>query len=241
MSAHTTASQYPSESPDHQAREEIQMRTDEEALDIRAPAVYAAMSAVQQALAKSGVGKNGTNQQQHFRYRAWDDVQQALAPILAENKLLIIPRITSREESALQSRSGGTIFRVVLSGDIEFVSGVDGSRYAYPAKGEAMDSGDKATSKAITMLVKYAVLHGLCIPLAGVPDADATTPEETVPAKITEKQAADLDALIQEVGADHKGFVDWLKIDALTNLPASEYERAVKALERKRKAVKEAA
>lgn len=213
----------------------------EEALDIRAPAVYAAMSAVQQALAKSGVGKNGTNQQQHFSYRAWDDVQQALAPILAENHLLIIPRISNREESTLQSRSGGTIFRVVLSGEIEFVSGVDGSRYAYPAKGEAMDSGDKATSKAITMLVKYAVLHGLCIPLAGVPDADETTPEETVLAKITDKQASDMEALIEEVGADRQGFVDWLKIDTLANLPAADYARAVKALERKRTAVQGAA
>lgn len=104
----------------------------------------------------------------------------------------------------------------------------------------------KADPQGIGSTITYARRYALAAIVGVAPEDDdgnaASSGQETPsPAKITEKQAADLDALIEEVGADHKGFVDWLKIDALTNLPASEYERAVKALERKRKAVKEAA
>lgn len=198
------------------------------------PAIFAAMTAVQAALTRVGVGKDGVNQQQNFKYRAWDAVQQALAPILADNKMLIIPRVEQREENTSQTKNGSVMYRVVLSGAIQFVSGVDGSTFEYPAKGEAMDSGDKATSKAITMMVKYAVLHGLCIPLEGVADGDAESAPETVPPRVTDSQAADLEALIDEVGADKQGFLEWLKTDSIENIPAKDFSRAVKALERKR-------
>ena len=53
---------------------------------------------------------------------------------------------------------------------------------------------------------------------------------------ITPKQAADLRALAEETGSDVKKFCDYFKIDVIENLPASMYESAVKAFEKKRKA-----
>lgn len=141
--------------------------------------IHEAMHAVQAEMSKVGVGKDGYNQQQRFQFRAWDDVQQKLSPFLAKHKMLVIPHVTKREQTEHSTKSGGMQFKVVLSGEIAFVSGVDGSEYRYPAVGEGMDSGDKATSKALTMMVKYALLHGLQIPLHGVDDADAASPEET--------------------------------------------------------------
>lgn len=201
--------------------------------EAKTAAVYSAMSAVQAALSKVGVGKNATNQQQHFKYRAWDDVQNALAPILAEHKLLIIPRVSEREESRLQTKSGANLFRVILRGEIAFVSGEDGSSYAYPAMGEAMDSGDKATSKAITMMVKYAVTHGLCIPLAGVADGDAETAPETQEATISKEQQETLHEYILDTESDEAQFLAWLKVESMDQVPESSYNRALKQLKRK--------
>ena len=151
-----------------------------EAVEVHESAhVYSAISAVQADLSKSGVGKNGKNQQQGFKFRAWDDVQQALSPILARHKVFVVPCIQERECAERSTQRGNTIYHVVLHGEIQFVSGVDGSSFAFPCMGESMDTGDKATSKAITMMVKYGLLHGLQIPLEGAADADRETPEET--------------------------------------------------------------
>ncbi len=208
------------------------------------PAIFGAMSAAQADLARAGVAKLGKNQQQGFMYRAWDDLQQALAPILAAHRLLIIPHIESRTESSVTTKSGSQMFRVVLQGHLEFLSGVDGSSYRFQAFGEASDTGDKGTSKALTMLVKYAVLHAFCVPLAGVPDSDAETAPETAPEtpadpvsdKITEIQIADLQALAEEGGADMDKFLKFLGVSTLAELPAAEVSDALHALERKRSA-----
>lgn len=144
------------------------------------PKIYAAMAVLQAELARRGVGKDGTNREQGYKYRAWDDVQQALAAALTQAKVILIPNIESREVTAAQTARGTTIYRVVLRGSLHYISTEDGSQISFTAYGEAADSGDKATSKAMTMMVKYAVLHSLQIPLAGIEDADATTPPETV-------------------------------------------------------------
>lgn len=104
----------------------------------------------------------------------------------------------------------------------------------------------KADPQGIGSTITYARRYALAAIVGVAPEDDdgnaaSSGKETTAPAKITDKQACDLEALIEEVGADRQGFVDWLKIDTLANLPAADYARAVKALERKRKAVKEAA
>ena len=43
--------------------------------------------------------------------------------------------------------------------------------------GEAMDSGDKATNKAMSAAYKYAAFQTFAIPTEGTPDADAETHE----------------------------------------------------------------
>lgn len=52
---------------------------------------------------------------------------------------------------------------------------------------------------------------------------------------ITENQAADLIALIEEVGADKKKFMEYFKIDSIDTLPAKAYKQAVSMTEAKRR------
>lgn len=60
-------------------------------------------------------------------------------------------------------------------------------------------------------------------------DTDGNHPVET----ISEDQAADINALIDEVGADKNAFLKMLKVGKLSDLPASKYEGAVKRLQDK--------
>jgi hypothetical protein len=142
--------------------------------------VYKAINAVQGDLAKIGISKDKKNAQQGYKFRGIDDVYDALSPLLAEHKLCIIPYAAFRTVAERETKAGGTLFYVTVECEFHFVSAVDGSKHIAKTFGEAMDSGDKATNKAMSAAYKYAAFMTFCIPVDAV-DADAVTPPEVKP------------------------------------------------------------
>jgi hypothetical protein len=137
--------------------------------------VYALISAVAAELAQDGISKSRKNAQQGYSFRGIDDVYNALAPVVAKHGLVIIPRVLSRLQTERESSKGGVIFSVVVEAEFDFVSSHDGSRHTAKTFGEAMDSADKATNKAMSAAYKYAAFQTFCIPTEGDNDADSTT------------------------------------------------------------------
>lgn len=152
--------------------------------------VYEAISAVSADLAKEGIGKTRKNDQQGYKFRGIDEVFNALAPALVAHKLLILPRMLSREVTERPTQKGGVLFYVIVEAEFDFVSAVDGSKHVVKTYGEAMDSADKATNKAMSAAYKYAAFQAFCIPTEGDNDADKTTHEPAAKAP--------------------EGFADWL-------------------------------
>lgn len=146
--------------------------------------VYAQMSAAMADFAKAGLAKTRENKAQHFHFRGVDELMNLAAPILVAHKLLVLPRVLSRTVEARTTKSDTLMFNVALDVEFAFVSATDGSLHVVRVAGEAQDSGDKATNKAMAAAFKYALFQSFCIPLeGGGEDADASTPEETaVPA-----------------------------------------------------------
>ncbi|MGL5487853.1 MAG: ERF family protein [Shewanella sp.] len=137
--------------------------------------VYAAISNVSAKLL-DGIRKDKRNQQQGFSFRGIDDVYNALAPVLVENKLIIMPRMLERNATERVNNKGTTLFYVTVTAEFDFVSVEDGSVYTARTYGEAMDSGDKATNKAMSIAYKYAAFQAFCIPTEDTTqDPDATT------------------------------------------------------------------
>lgn len=176
------------------------------------PQVYSAIAEVMAKLAKVGIGKNNKNTQQGYKFRGIDDVYNALAPFLAESKLLILPRVKSRIVTERETKSGGVLFYVVLDVEFDFVSALDGSKHTVQVVGEAMDSGDKASNKAMSAAYKYACMEAFCIPTEGDNDADASTHEVT--AKKSDA-AGDLGNVtdLRRVGEYCKRFMSALELD----------------------------
>jgi hypothetical protein len=143
--------------------------------------VYARIAAVSAELAKEGISKSRSNAQQGYKFRGIDEVLNALAPLLSKHQLVIIPRILSRECTERQTQKGGVLFSVVVAAEFDFISAVDGSKHTARTYGEAMDSGDKATNKAMSAAYKYAAFQAFCIPTEGDNDADAKTHEDIKP------------------------------------------------------------
>ena len=146
--------------------------------------VYTAIAEVMKAVSKTGIAKSSENTQQNYKFRGIDQVYQALSPVLAEHKLCILPRVTDRNVVERATRSGGTLFYTTLTVEFDFVSAVDGSKHTVCMVGEAMDSGDKSSNKAMSAAYKYACIQTFCIPTEGDNDADATTHEVASPAQI---------------------------------------------------------
>jgi hypothetical protein len=148
---------------------------DDVLFETKPPHVYAAIAEVTGKLAKTGIGKDRKNDQQGYKFRGIDDVYNALSALIAEANLCILPRVTSREITERQTQRGGVLFYVVCGIDFTLVSAVDGSMHTVHVIGEAMDSGDKATNKAMSAGYKYMAMQVFCIPTEGDNDADATT------------------------------------------------------------------
>lgn len=131
------------------------------------PRVYAAINAVSAELAKAGIPKARTNLDEQYQYQGIDDVYNRLSPLLAAHKLCILPRVLERVCTDRTGATGDLLVNVSLKVAFDLVSVEDGSLHSIEAYGEALDAGDKATSKAMTATYKYAVLQTFCIPILG--------------------------------------------------------------------------
>lgn len=134
--------------------------------------VYRAIARVSAQLAQEGIAKTRKNSGQGFNFRGIDEILNTLAPILAMNELVIIPRVTNLEKTEKQSRNGGALFSVSLRMEFDLISAKDGSKHTAVVEGEAMDSGDKATNKAMSIAYKYMAILTFCIPTEGEHDPD---------------------------------------------------------------------
>ena len=139
--------------------------------------VFQAINAVQMELAKIGITKDRRNAAQGYNFRGIDDVYNTISPLMAKYGLCVLPRMLSRECQERQTAKGGAMFYVVVAAEFDFVSADDASCHTVRTYGEAMDSGDKATNKAMSAAYKYAAFQTFAIPTEGDNDADAHSPE----------------------------------------------------------------
>ena len=142
----------------------------------QAPQVYEAINAVQREIAITGISKsNTTTGGAKFKFRGIDDVYNALSPLMAKHGLIVAPKYTDRALIERKAGSGNAVFYITIIGHFDFISVKDGSKHTVTTFGEAMDSGDKGTNKAMAIAHKYALLQVFAIPTEGDNDPDNYT------------------------------------------------------------------
>jgi ERF superfamily len=135
--------------------------------------VYQAIGKVGAIMSQHGISKGRSNQQQGYKFRGIDDVLNALSAALVSAGLVILPRCTERVVVERQTAKGGAIFNVCCRVEFDLVSTEDGSKHTVCTFGEAMDSADKATNKAMSAAYKYLALLVFCIPTEASSETDA--------------------------------------------------------------------
>jgi hypothetical protein len=159
----------------------------------------------------------------HFRskFASLAGVRDAVVPVLAKHGLFVSQNLTNTEKGVACTT---------------IITHVSGQQMSFgPLEMPATKQDAQGLGSAATYARRYALLSAFCITGDTDDDANAAVKSNGKDlGAITAQQAADLQALIEEVGANLPRFLAHLKVKALTEIQAVQYSSAVKALEAKR-------
>lgn len=142
--------------------------------------IYQAIPAIMEEIGH--IGKDKKNQQQGFMFRGIDQVMNTMKPLLAKNRVFIVPEILETKREERLTKSGGTLIYTMHKVDYHFFAD-DGSQVCATVVGEGMDSADKSSNKAMAVAFKYACFQVFCIPTEEMAkdDPDGYFPEQSRP------------------------------------------------------------
>jgi ERF superfamily len=165
------------------------------------------------------VGKASRNTQQGFNFRGIDDVLNAVGPVLHKHGVVVVPEVQNIALETVEVGQKRTPMRsAVLTIRFRFV-GPAGDHVDATVVGEAMDSGDKALSKAQSVGLRIALLQVLTLP-THEPEPDKQIYERSPVRRTREKPRPDPviavinlareagvggDALIEDVAGRYEG------------------------------------
>lgn len=140
------------------------------------------------------VTKDQKNTAQGFKFRGIDQFVNALHPALVKNGVFMAPRAVKYEQTLNEvtrsSGKSGVDKHVSIMMEYDFWA-EDGSKVTIgPIPAEGLDSGDKATNKALSAALKYALIQTFTVPTEDMAEADLESPEIGVSAKKDVKENA---------------------------------------------------
>lgn len=118
------------------------------------------------------VGKESRNTQQNYDYRGIDAVVNAAAVHLDEHGVINVPTLLDETYATVEVGKNRTPMAHVRVKVRYTFYGPRGDSFAAEVPGEAMDSGDKATPKAMSVAWRIALLQCLNLPTSD-PDPDS--------------------------------------------------------------------
>jgi hypothetical protein len=141
--------------------------------------IYKKMSEVMRDI--GSVGKDQKNQAQGFKFRGIDQFVNSLYPALTRHGVFMAPRCVSEQHELKEVTRGsgkaGIDKHVTILMEYDFFA-EDGSKVTVgPIPAEGLDSGDKATNKALSAALKYALIQTFSVPTEDMAEADLESPE----------------------------------------------------------------
>ena len=141
------------------------------------PTVHQALNKVMGDV--QAVKKDSKNQAQRFNFRGIDAVMNAVGPALRKHCVTILPEDVDVHRSNGTTANGKQTAEVVLKVTYR-VYGPGGDSIHGKVAAEAMDFGDKAIAKAMSVAYRTFLLQALTIPTDD-PDPDGDSFERGVP------------------------------------------------------------
>jgi hypothetical protein len=138
------------------------------------------------------ISKDNKNTAQGFKFRSVDQFVNALYPALVKHGVFMTPRCTKEEHElktvVRSSGKEGVDKHVSIQMEYDFYA-EDGSKVTVgPVPAEGLDSGDKATNKALSAALKYALIQTFSVPTEDMAEGDLESPEISAAPKDTTKK-----------------------------------------------------
>lgn len=170
---------------------------------------------------KDASGERNGDIQQSTPYALWEDINEAIRPILGKYGFALSFRVKKEadrvEVTGVLSHRDGHSEETMLSLPMD----TTGSKNNVQAIGSSTSYGKRYTAMAL-----------LNITSRGEDDDGKSAGGPTV---ISDEQFKELSSLIDAHGADLVKFCKYFKIDALTDLPADKFDQAAMMVKAKRK------
>lgn len=186
--------------------------------------IFETINAVMEEI--GAVGKNSRNEKQKYMYRGVDDVMNALNPAFIKHKLFMVPEVVSQKREERQTANEKNLIYSVLSVKYTFYA-EDGSSIYTIVPGEGMDSGDKASNKAMSAAFKYACFQTFCIPTEEMQDPDAETPPPSTSVYATDQMRDTFLAECKRIGKPAKAILKFIGAPSLAELTVKQFETAM--------------
>ena len=186
--------------------------------------IYETIDAVMSEI--GAVGKTSRNTQQGFMFRGIDAVMNAINPALVKHHLFIVPEILEQRREERTTSKGNTLIYSIVTVKYTFYA-EDGSSVSAVVIGEGMDSGDKATNKAMSIAFKYACFQVFCIPTEEMVDPDQDSHEvkieKTKKEKISATHVKALEEKLLKENVPTDLILSLYKVDDLKSLNFEQY------------------
>lgn len=111
-----------------------------------------------------------------YPFRGIDDVYNVLHPVMTKHKVFVLPEVIDNKIEARETSQGKKVNSVTVTVRYHFTH-ADGSSLSILIVGEGMDRGDKATAKALSGALKYALFQAFMIPTNEPKDAEDDSDE----------------------------------------------------------------
>ena len=174
------------------------------------------------------IGKDSVNEQQRFKYRGIDAVMNALQPAFIKHGIFVYPEILEHTREERQNAKGTNLIYSVIKVAYHFTA-MDGSDVVVTVIGEGMDTGDKATNKALSIAFKYACFQLFCIPTEEMRDPDAEV-HEVKPERISPIMVQTIRSEMAKVGVTEAQICNRYKITKIDDLQVIHFKGVMDAL-----------
>lgn len=190
--------------------------------------IYSSICAVMDDI--GAVGKNQTTTgYASFKFRGIDDVMNALKPLLAKHKVFVVPTVLEQSREERVNSKGNTLIYSIMKVKYTYYA-EDGSSIESIVIGEGMDSGDKASNKAMASALKYSFFQVFCIPTEETKDPDSEThqlgakQEVTPETKLNSMMIKTVQQQAKRTGLTEEQIAGMCKEKAVKDIPVKYYQ-----------------
>lgn len=199
------------------------------------PMIYEAITNIMADIDAIGKDQKAGSGSFGYKFRGIDQVINYMKPLLAKHGVFVVPEVleTTREER-VNTKGGNVIYSVMKVKHTYYAK--DGSSISSIVVGEGMDTGDKASNKALSIAMKYSMFQVFCIPTEEMHDPDAEIPE---PSKPVTKDMYISDAMIKTIslelsrtGTQEESLCKKCGVDCINHIPVKYYKAVMDMLKK---------